>query len=219
MYFLFKKNSLFKESIKLRPVEELFNINLYRPLAFLILIILLKLKNNIKPEFIVVFHTILIFISSFLILVKDNDYINFIIFFLINLKIVLDNLDGQYSRIRKLESELGRYLDTIMDFFGNLALFLSIGIKYNQLFLSILSFFLFTIILSYDFNLEYLYRATRGEKFRTDIKDSPSFLLKLLKKIYEIFLEPQDRFIRYFENKVFEIIYAFVNKFKKKIVF
>jgi hypothetical protein len=45
MYFLFKKNSLFKESIKLRPVEELFNINLYRPLAFLILIILLKFKE------------------------------------------------------------------------------------------------------------------------------------------------------------------------------
>lgn len=215
MYFLFKRNLLFNRSIKLRPVEEFININLYRPLAFLILLILLKFKNNIKPEFIVLFHTSLIFISSFLLLFKDINYVDSIIFFLINLKIVLDNLDGQYSRIKEMESEIGRYLDTLMDFFGNLALFLAIGIKYNALFFSIFCFFLFTIILSYDFNLEYLYRITNGEKFRPDIKDKPSFLLNLLKKIYQIFLGIQDNFIRYLEIKVFQIIYDLINKLKK----
>lgn len=214
MYFLFKKNKLFQESIKLRPVEEFININLYRPLSFLILLILVNLKTNIKPEVIVFFHTFLIILASFFI-IFENNFINFVVFFLINFKIVLDNLDGQYSRIKKIESELGRYLDTIMDFFGNLALFLAIGIKCNQLFFSILSFFLFTIILSYDFNLEYLYRVTRSEKFRPDIKDNPSFYLNLLKQIYKVFLEPQDNFIRFFENNIFQIVYDVIKKIKK----
>jgi len=206
MYFLFKKNKLFQESIKLRPVEEFININLYRPLAFLVLLILLKLKINTKPEIIVIFHTFLIILASFLILFENN-FINFVVFFLINLKIVLDNLDGQYSRIKKMESELGRYLDTIMDFFGNFTLFLSIGIKYNNLILAILAFFLFTVILSYDFNLEYLYRNIRNEQFRPNIKDNPNFMLNFLKGMYDFFLKPQDDFIRYIENKAFQFFF------------
>jgi phosphatidylglycerophosphate synthase len=211
MYFLFKKNKLFQESIKLRPVEEFININLYRPLAFLVLLMLLKLKTNTRPEIIVVFHTFLIILASFLILFEYN-FINFAVFFFINLKIVLDNLDGQYSRIKKMESELGRYLDTIMDFFGNFTLFLSIGIKYNNLILAILAFFLFTIILSYDFNLEYLYRNIRNEQFRPNIKDNPNFMLNFLKGMYDFFLKPQDDSIKYIENKTFKL---FLNLIKK----
>ncbi len=215
MYFLFKKNKLFQESIKLRPVEEFININLYRPLAFLVLLILLKLKINTKPEIIVIFHTFLIILASFLILFENN-FINFVVFFLINLKIVLDNLDGQYSRIKKMESELGRYLDTIMDFLGNFTLFLSIGIKYNNLIFAILAFFLFTVILSYDFNLEYLYRNIRNEQFRPNIKDNPNFMLNFLKGIYDFFLKPQDDFIRYIENKAFQFFFSLIKKYKLK---
>jgi phosphatidylglycerophosphate synthase len=215
MYFLFKKNKLFQESIKLRPVEEFININFYRPLAFLVLLMLLKLKINTKPEIIVVFHTFLIILASFLILFENN-FINFVVFFLINLKIVLDNLDGQYSRIKKMESELGRYLDTIMDFFGNFTLFLAIGIKYNNLILAILAFFLFTVILSYDFNLEYLYRNIRNEQFRPNIKDNPNFMLNFLKGIYDFFLKPQDDFIRYIENKAFQFFFSLIKKYKLK---
>lgn len=202
MYFLFKKNKLFNESIKLRPVEEFININLYRPLAFIFLLILLKLNKNIKPEAIVIFHTFLVIISAVFIFF-DNFLLNISAFFLINLKIILDNLDGQYSRIKKLESELGRYLDTLMDFFGNFILFFIIGIKYNTLLFSIFCFFLFTFILSYDFNLEYLYRVSKNEQFRPNIKDNPSFLINFLKKLYNILLEYQDNFIRAFENKIF----------------
>ena len=215
MYFLFRKNKLFQESIKLRPVEEFININLYRPLAFLVLLILLKLKINTKPEIIVVFHTFLIILASFLILFENN-FINFVAFFLINLKIVLDNLDGQYSRIKKMESELGRYLDTIMDFWGNFTLFLAIGIKYNNSILAILAFFLFTIILSYDFNLEYLYRNIRNEQFRPNIKDNPNFILNFLKGMYYFFLNPQDKFIRYIENKAFQFFFSLIKKYKLK---
>jgi phosphatidylglycerophosphate synthase len=215
MYFLFKKNKLFRESIKLRPVEEFININFYRPLAFLVLLMLLKLKINTKPEIIVVFHTFLIILASFLILFENN-FINFVVFFLINLKIVLDNLDGQYSRIKKMESELGRYLDTIMDFLGNFTLFLSIGIRYNNLILAILAFFLFTIILSYDFNLEYLYRNIKKEQFRPNIKDNPNFMLNFLKGIYDFFLKPQDDFIKYIENKAFQFFFSLIKKYKLK---
>jgi phosphatidylglycerophosphate synthase len=215
MYFLFKKNKLFQESIKLRPVEEFININFYRPLAFLVLLMFLKLKINTKPEIIAVFHTFLIILASFLILFENN-FINFAVFFLINLKIVLDNLDGQYSRIKKMESELGRYLDTIMDFFGNFTLFLSIGIKYNNLIFAILAFFLFTVILSYDFNLEYLYRNIRNEQFRPNIKDNPNFMLNFLKGMYDFFLNPQDKFIRYIENKAFQFFFSLIKKYKLK---
>lgn len=215
MYFLFKKDKLFNESIKLRPVEEFININLYRPLAFLFLLILLKLNKNIKPETIVIFHTILIILSAVFIFF-NNPLFNIIAFFLINLKIILDNLDGQYSRIKKLESELGRYLDTLMDFLGNFILFLIIGIKYNYIFFSIFCFFLFTFILSYDFNLEYLYRYFKNEQFRPNIKDNPSFLVNFLKKLYNILLEYQDNFIRSLENKMFNLVFYLVSLRKNK---
>ncbi len=211
MYFLFKRNNLFNESIKLRPVEEFININLYRPLAFLFLLILIRFKIDVKPEIIVIFHTFLVVFSAFFILL-DNFLFNLLSFFLINLKIILDNLDGQYSRIKKMESELGRYLDTIMDFFGNFILFLIIGIKYNVIIFSIFSFFIFTIILSYDFNLEYLYRISRNEQFRPNIKDNPSFLVNFFKNLYDIFLGYQDKFIRAFESKLFNFVVKLYEK-------
>ena len=188
MYFLFKNNVLFSESVKLRPVEEFININFYRPLAFIVLLPLWKFQIIIKPELIVIFHTLLIFLAAFIYLFFSNDFFFlFVVFLLINLKVVLDNLDGQYSRVFKLESELGRYLDTVMDFIGDLALFIVIGIKHNNLVIALVSFLVFTFILSYDFNLEYLYRKSKGQEFRKEVKDQNSFYLFFLNPFTVLF--------------------------------
>lgn len=192
MLWLFKNDPIFNKSVKIRPVEEIINIQLFRPLAH---IILLLIKNKpIKPETIVLIHTILVIISSVLIFICNDTICNWVIFSLLQLKTILDNLDGQLARFKNLHSILGRYLDTLMDYLGNLCLFISIGLKYNLLITSLTSFYILTIVLSYDFNLEKLYKKhIKNENHKSEEKLSK--IESLLKNLYEIILGHQDKLI------------------------
>ncbi|RTI07705.1 CDP-alcohol phosphatidyltransferase, partial [Thermus scotoductus] len=81
---------------------------------------------------------------------------------LLQLKTVLDNADGQLARLRGEVSALGRYLDTEMDFLGNLALFVALALRTGEGEKALLAFLVFTLVQSFDFNLERLYREARG---------------------------------------------------------
>lgn len=202
---IFQEDPIFKKSVKIRPVEEIINIQIFRPLAHLIL---LKIANkNIKPEQIVLIHTLLIILCSFLILYSNDLVLNFVIFVLLQLKTVLDNLDGQIARYKEIESTFGRYFDTMMDYLGNLSLFLSIGIKHSVLPFSLLSFFALTWVLSYDFNLERIFKDKQNlETKRTKENDKIDKKTKFLKNIYDFFLGFQDKSIEKIENVIFELI-------------
>lgn len=118
---------------KERPVQEFLNALLFRPLAHLV--VLLLLRTPVRPHHLVLFHTGLVLGAAWLLLREDLGAA-----LLLQLKTVLDNADGQLARLRGEVTEFGRYLDTGMDFLGNLALFLALGLRTGFLEKALLAF-------------------------------------------------------------------------------
>jgi archaetidylinositol phosphate synthase len=78
---------------------------------------------------------------------------------LLQLKTLLDNLDGQLARASGQVTLVGRYLDTIADLVVNAALFAAIGYVTGQPILAAAGFVALTLVLAVDFNVTELYRA------------------------------------------------------------
>ena len=172
---------------KERPVQEFLNLVLYRPLAHLL--VRLLLESPVKPHHLVLFHTLLVLLAAWLLLRGED----LLAAFLLQAKTVLDNADGQLARLRGEATELGRYLDTELDFLGNLALFLALGLRTGEMGKALLAFLVFTLVQSYDFNLERLYRLARGLPLPPGVQDPETPLLRLLRGVYRLLFLPQDR--------------------------
>lgn len=189
-----ERDQIFRKSVKIRPVEEIINIQIFRPLAHFLLIYIKDL--SIKPEWIVIFHTLIVIISAFILYNSNSYFGNFLVFVLLQFKTVLDNLDGQFARYKEIQSAVGRYLDTLMDYLGNLVVFLSIGLKHNEIILCLISFYVLTWVLSYDFNLERLYKGLEIEQKYQRL----NALERFLKLLYDFLLGYQDYVIIIFER-------------------
>ncbi|MFN4220511.1 MAG: CDP-alcohol phosphatidyltransferase family protein [bacterium] len=229
MLKFFENDPVFKKSVKLRPVEEISNIQIFRPLAH---IILLKIKDkNISPELIVIIHTFMVILSSILIYYKNSLFLGLLATLFLQLKTILDNLDGQLARYKNKTTNLGRYLDTLMDYLGNFTIFIALGLKYNQLTFSLVSFFIFTFVLSYDFNIEKIYKGKNcKEKFphKSTFENYNNLeynnleynnleynnLEIILEKIYNFLLGYQDKLIIIIENKIYNFLLEF--RYSKK---
>lgn len=179
---------------KERPVQEFLNVLLFRPLAHLV--VLLLYRTRVRPHHLVLFHTLLVLLAARLIHLGQDVPAAF----LLQLKTVLDNADGQLARLRGEVTELGRYLDTELDLLGNLFLFLALGARTGAWGLALLAFLVFTLAQSYDFNLERLYREAHGLPLPAERQDPPSPLLGLLRGVYRLFFLPQDQGIRALEG-------------------
>src|SRR5690606_8328729 len=81
---------------------------------------------------------------------------------LLQVKTVLDNLDGSLARATGRVSELGRYLDTGVDLVVHVALFAALA-AHGPWPVAALAFAVLTVLLSYDFNVERLHREAHGE--------------------------------------------------------
>lgn len=180
---------------KNRPVQEFLNVLVYRPLAHLV--VRLLLPTPVRPHHLVLLHTGLVLVAALLIARGGGDLVAAL---LLQLKTVLDNADGQLARLRKEESELGRYLDSGMDLLGNAALFLAFYLREGEGGLVLLGFLVFTLTQAWDFNLEYLYRKARNEPFRPQVQDPPSFWLRLFRGLYALAYAPQDWLVRSLEE-------------------
>ncbi|WP_038059090.1 CDP-alcohol phosphatidyltransferase family protein [Thermus amyloliquefaciens] len=181
---------------KERPVQEFLNLLLYRPLAHLV--VLLLFRTPIRPHHLVLFHTGLVLLAAGLLLLGQDLFAAL----LLQLKTVLDNADGQLARLRGEVSEMGRYLDTELDLLGNLALFLALGARTGTWGLALLAFLVFTLVQSYDFNLERLYKEARGLPLGAERRDPEGPLLRLLRGVYRLFFWPQDWGITAWERRL-----------------
>ncbi|RTH40023.1 CDP-alcohol phosphatidyltransferase [Thermus scotoductus] len=179
---------------KERPVQEFLNVLLFRPLAHLV--VLLLYRTRVRPHHLVLFHTLLVLLAARLIHLGQDVPAAF----LLQLKTVLDNADGQLARLRGEVTELGRYLDTELDLLGNLFLFLALGARTGAWELAFAAFLVFTLVQSYDFNLERFYREAHGLPLPAERQDPPSPLLGLLRGVYRLFFLPQDQGIRALEG-------------------
>ena len=196
--------NLFQQSLKARPRVEYVSEYFFRPVAHLCVLLLLPLR--VPPTWLVVFHSCLGVLAGGLIAGGELIWAAA----LIQVKTVLDNADGQLARASNMVSETGRYLDTEGDFIVNAALFAGLGALTGQWILALLAFAVFTLLLSTDFNWEYLYRTERGEGFRAapDSSRENKKVLRGLQRFYEIVFKPQDLWIRRVAETRFAALYA-----------
>ena len=116
---------------------------------------------------------------------------------LLQLKTLLDNLDGQLARASGQVTLVGRYLDTLADLLVNAALFAALGYVTGQPFLAVAAFVALTLVLAVDFNVTALYRETH------EIPDpqppaTGGTAERILGSLYAAIFAPLDRAVRSF---------------------
>jgi archaetidylinositol phosphate synthase len=179
--------AIFQRSRKGRPTTEFLCEWGFRPLAHLVVLVLLPLR--VSPPAVVLAHFGCGVAAA--VLIAEGRYWEAAL--ALQVKTVLDNADGQLARASGRVSELGRYLDTECDVLVNAALFAALAVRTGQVALAAICFPLLTAVLSLDFRLEGLYRRERGV-LPASLTDEGR-VARLLARLYDIVLGPQDRVV------------------------
>ena len=114
---------------------------------------------------------------------------------LLQLKTLLDNLDGQLARASGQVTLVGRYLDTLADLLVNAALFAALGYVTGQPFLAAASFVALTLVLAVDFNVTELYREAH-EIPNPQPPATGGTAERILRSLYAALFAPLDRAVR-----------------------
>jgi archaetidylinositol phosphate synthase len=188
------------KSAKERPRSEVI-MRLIQPLASVGVRYLAKWQVN--PLWVVLTHALLGFTAAIL-LAQETPNLLWLCALLLQLKTLLDNMDGGLARATGQVTQMGRYLDTGMDFFVNIALFIALSF-YGSPLLSLLALILLTLILSLDFNAERLYKQVHLAP-RTELESpigAPLPIYRFFKGIYTFLFAPQDKLIEGFDRWLF----------------
>lgn len=196
------------KAAKLRPRSELI-MRLIQPLATAGVQVLARW--HINPLWIVTTHALLGFIAAGL-LAAQQPALWLEAAILLQLKTLLDNMDGGLARATNQVTRMGRYFDTGMDTLVNLSLFIALGL-YGSLAVALVAFMVQMLLLSADFNAERLYRDARQRPQPTkplapDPIGAPIILYSLFKGFYEFLLKPQDALIRRADAWLFKLAAA-----------
>lgn len=185
---------------KPRPRSELI-MRLIQPLADLLVGLLAK--TGINPLSVVMTHALLGFAAAALLMAAPGDGL-LIAALLLQLKTLLDNVDGGLARVTGQVTKMGRYVDTVMDFLVNTALFVALAF-YGPPLLALLGFLILTVILSFDYNFERLYQRLRlAEQSQEELpRGAPAVLYNIFKGCYELLFAPQDKLIEGLERRRF----------------
>jgi phosphatidylglycerophosphate synthase len=116
---------------------------------------------------------------------------------LLQLKTLLDNVDGALARATGRVTLAGRYLDTIADFAVNAALFVALGDVTDQPVLAAAAFVALTIVLAVDYNVTELYREARGIP-TGEPAPTGGRVERVLAGVYRALFGPLDRVVRGF---------------------
>ncbi len=170
--------------------NELLCEAIFRPLAHLVVLVLLPLR--VPPPAVVLASTATGVAAA--VELGDKRWVWAAV--LLQVKTVLDNADGQLARAAGKESVLGRYLDSESDLLVNAALFVALGHVTGRPWLALVSFGVLTLVLSVDFNLERLYRRERGDPFEP--RPQATGFAAVLARVYDVVYGPQDRLVEWF---------------------
>ncbi|WP_243398161.1 CDP-alcohol phosphatidyltransferase family protein [Deinococcus koreensis] len=153
-------------------------------------------RRNVNPAHVVLLHTALGLYAAWLI--RRGGRLSPAL--LLQVKTVLDNLDGQLARATGQTTETGRYLDTEMDLVVNVALNVAIAGRAGWP-LTLLQ----SLIMTTEFLWEREHRGARGEVFRdppAQAGDDPR-LLTALRGVYAAYFTPQETGLaRLFERRL-----------------
>lgn len=114
---------------------------------------------------------------------------------LLQLKTLLDNMDGQLARASGSVTLTGRYLDTVADLVVNAALFAMLGYVTGRPFLAAVSFVALTLVLAVDFNVTELYREAHDIPRRQPVATGGP-AERVLASLYAMLFAPLDRAVR-----------------------
>jgi phosphatidylglycerophosphate synthase len=117
----------YKKSLKMKEVEEIFDLALYRPLGF----ILVKsiLRTRITPNHLTYLAIVMgVIAGCFYSQGTQSCFITGGIFYL--LFNVLDCSDGQLARLKKNGTHVGRIIDGLADYTAVIAVFIGVGIGF-----------------------------------------------------------------------------------------
>lgn len=188
---------------KVRPRSEII-MRLIQPLASAGVRILTRWRVN--PLWIVFSHAVLGFIAAFLLFIQETD-LWWVAALLLQLKTLLDNMDGGLARATGQITLMGRYFDTGMDFLVNIALFAALSL-YGPIWLCWLAFLLLTLILSLDFNAERLYKEARLPPVQESLPPvgAPQVIYQVFRGMYTLLFKPQDNLIEKLDKTLFQVI-------------
>lgn len=169
---------------KARPAREWAAESLFRPLAARLVPALAR--RGVNPLHVVLTHTALGLLAARLL--RRGHRVSPAL--LLQVKTLLDNLDGQLARATGQTTATGRYLDSEGDLLVNAAVLTGLAGRWG-LGLTLLQ----SLILSVDYLWERDHRAARGETFRDPParqEDDPR-VLAALKLVYALYFTPQER--------------------------
>ena len=117
----------YKNSLKMKEVEEVIDLIFYRPIAFLLVISVYNTK--LKPDHLTLAAMLMGIIGGCFYSIGSRQYavIGAIFYLLFN---ILDCSDGQLARIKKNGSPVGRLLDGIADLIAAIAVYTGIVIGF-----------------------------------------------------------------------------------------
>jgi len=169
--------SLLARSRKPTPTRELVVEAVYRPLALLLVVVLLPLR---VPPPAVVLAGFAAGLAGAVALAHGS---LLAAAGLIVVKTVLDGADGALARAAGRETAFGRYLDSDCDLIVNAALFAAVGYAAGRPFLALAGFLASTLVLSLNFNLRRLYSGAGT------MPEGGG----LARRFYDLVYAPQDR--------------------------
>jgi hypothetical protein len=131
----------YKNSLKMKEVEEVIDLLLYRPLAFLVVISVYNTK--IKPDHLTLTAMLMGITGGlfYLLGTRQSAITGAACYLLFN---ILDCSDGQLARIKKNGSSVGRLLDGIADYIAAIAVYSGIAFGYASMYDQPSLFFILT---------------------------------------------------------------------------
>lgn len=172
-------SSLFERSRKQAPTRELVAEVLYRPLAHVLVLVLLPLR--VPPSAVVLAGFAAGLVAA--LEIARGDLLAAAV--LVVVKTALDGADGALARAADRVTAFGRYLDSDCDLVVNAALFAAIGYATGRPFLALAGFAVSTAVLSLNFNLRRLYLGTEAMPEGGGAA----------RRFYELVYAPQDRLV------------------------
>lgn len=128
---------------------------------------------------------------------------------LLQVKTLLDNLDGGVARATGRVTRMGRYLDSVLDLIVNVALFAALALHGPEVWawpLALAAALTLMLVLSLDFNMEQRYKALRSDAASQEGDEpigAPLPLYLSVKGVYDAVLAPQDRSIARLDDAFF----------------
>ena len=170
-------SSALARSRKAKVAQELVCERVYRPLAHLVVVVLLPLR--VPPPFVAATAGATGIVAA----VQLAQGKLLLAAILIQAKTILDNADGQLARTTGRITALGRYLDSLCDLTTNAVVVAAMGWETGRPWLALASYLALTAVLSVNFNLERLSRGAASGPVDGGV----------YRRIYNVLYAPQDR--------------------------